>query len=146
MTLLVGAVLAVFSIAIIAYPFLKSRLRAGSGDGRPSADSATELGNIYDAIRTLQLEHQLGHVTDNLYREHLRDYRLQAAATLRQRMENRAGAPDWLLEQEVLAARTVLRAASGGPMPCPNCRSLPGPGLRVCPECGNELEDQSQCR
>lgn len=140
---LVGAVLAVFSIAIVAYPFLKSRLWAGSGDGGPGTDSATELGNIYDAIRTLQLEYQLGQVPDNLYREHLRDYRLQAAATLRRRMEGQASAPEWLLEQEVLAARAVLRAANGGPGPCPNCRSLPGPGLSVCPECGAELGVQS---
>lgn len=146
MTLLIGAVLAVFSIAIVAYPFLKARLRAGSGDGRPGTDSATELGNIYDAIRTLQLEYQLGQVPDNLHREHLRDYRLQAAAALRQRMKDLASAPDWLLEQEVLAARAVLLATNGGPRPCPSCRSLPGPGLRVCPECGTELGDQSRER
>jgi hypothetical protein len=143
MTLLIGAVLALFSIAIVAYPFLKSRLRAGSGDGRSGAESATELGNIYDAIRTLQLEYQLGQVPDNLYRGHLREYRLQAAVTLRQRMKDQASAPDWLLEQEVLAARAVLRAANGGPRPCPSCRSLPGPGLGVCPECGAELGDPS---
>ena len=146
MILLVGAVLAVFSIAIVAYPFLKSRLRAGSADGRPGADSATELGNIYDAIRTLQLEYQLGQVPDNLYREYLRDYRFQAAATLRRGMEDRASAPDWLFEQEVLAARADLRATNRGPRPCPSCRSLPGPGLKVCPECGTELGDQSRDR
>ena len=144
MTLLVGAVLAVFSIAVVAYPFLKSRLRAGSGDGRPGTDSATDLANIYDAIRTLQLEYQLGQVPDNLYRGHLRDYRLQAAASLRQRMMERASAPDWLLEQEVQAARAVLRVTNGGPRPCPSCRSLPGPGLRVCPECGTELGYRSR--
>ena len=143
MTLVVGAVLAVFSIAIVAYPFLRSRLRSGFRDARSDTDSATELGNIYDSIRTLQLEYQLGQVPDNLYREHLREYRLQAAATLRRRAENQASAPDWLLEQEVLTARTILRAATGGPRPCPSCRSLPGSGVTVCPECGTELENPS---
>ena len=142
----VGALMALFSIAIVAYPILKSRLRAGSGDGRPGTDSATELGNIYDAIRTLQLEYQVGQVPANLYRQHLRDYRLEAASALRRRMEEQASAPDWLLEQEVLAARAVLRVTDGGPKPCPNCRSLPSPGLRVCPECGTELGDPSQER
>ena len=143
---LVGALVAVFSVAIVAYPFLKSRVRDGSGDGRPGTNSATELGNLYDAIRTLQLEYQVGRVPGNLYREHLREYRLQAATALRRRMEEQASAPEWLLEQEVLAARAVLRATDGGPKPCPNCRSLPGPGMRVCPECGTELGDPSQER
>ena len=144
MALLVGALLAVFSIAIVAYPFLKSRFRPGSGDPRPGAASAADLGNIYDSIRTLQLEYQLGQVPEHLYREQLRDYRLQAATALRQRMEEQASDPDWLLEQEVLTARAALRADKGGPWPCPNCRSLPGPGLRVCPECGAELGDPSR--
>ena len=143
---IVGALMAVFSIAVVAYPILKSRLRAGPGDGPPDVDSATDLGNIYDSIRTLQLEYQLGQVPDNLYREYLRGYRLQAAATLRRRMEEEARAPDWLFEQEVLAARAVLRATKGGPRPCPNCRSLTNPGLRVCPECGAELVDPLQER
>ena len=143
MTLIVGAVLAVLSIAIVAYPFLRSRLRSGSRESRSDTDWATELGNIYDSIRTLQLEYQLGQVPDNLYREHLRDYRLQAAATLRRRTQDQASAPDWLLEQEVLTARAILRAANGGPRPCPSCRSLPGPGVTVCPECGTELGNPS---
>ena len=144
MALLVGAVLAVFSIAIVVYPFLRSRFQTRSGDGRPGADSAAELGNIYDSIRTLQLEYQLGQVPDHLYREQLRDYRLRAAAALRQRMKDQASAPDWLLEQEVLTVRAVLRAAEGGPTACPNCGSLPGPGLTVCPECGAELGNPSR--
>ena len=139
MALVIGALLAVFSIAIIVYPFLRSRLGAGAGNDEPSAESAAELGNTYDRIRTLQLEYQLGQVPEHLYREQLREYRLQAAAALRRQAEEHASSPDWLLEQEILAARAGLRSEHGRPAACPNCRSLPSPGLKVCPECGAEL-------
>ncbi len=140
MALIVGAALAVFSVAILAYPFLKSRMSPGN-DGLVSAGSAadSELDPIYDAIRTLQLEYQLGRVPEYLYREQLQGYRVQAAVLLRQGVADRSGSPDWLLEQEVLLARATLRQTGGGPRPCPNCRSLAGPELVLCPECGAAL-------
>ena len=140
MTLLVGAALAVFSLAIVVYPFLRSRL--GSRDGGARAETRTaapELESIYDAIGTLQLEYQLGRIPEHLYREQLQGYRVQAATTLRRGMATREGDMDWLLEQEVLVARAALRSANGGPRPCPNCRTLSGPGMAVCPECGARL-------
>ena len=146
MALILGALLAAFSIAVVAYPFLKSRLQARPGDRGLYAYGVTELENIHDAIRTLQLEYQLGQVPETVYREHLRDYRLQAATTLRQRMKDQAGPPDWLLEQEVLVARATRRVTNGGPRPCPGCRSLLSTEMRVCPECGAQLESPSQGR
>jgi len=142
MTLVVGALLALFSIAIVAYPFLKSRRRArGSHETAAITGAALpELEPVYDAIRTLQLEYQLGRIPENLYREQLTAYRLQAASVLRQRVQE--GAPEWVLEQEVLVTRAVLRGTVGGPRPCPNCRSLVGPELAACPECGANLERQ----
>ncbi len=140
MALVIGTLLALFCIAIVAYPFYKTRLGAGAGDDDPSGERAGELGDIYDRIRTLQLEYQLGHVPEHLYREQLREYRVQAAAALRRQVQEQAAAPGWLLEQEVLDARGGLRSEQGGATTCPNCRTLPGPGLRVCPECGTELE------
>lgn len=143
MTLLIGGLLALFSLAVVAYPFFRSQVQARFGDGHLDTCLATELGNIYDAIRTLQLEYQLGQIPENLYREHMREYRLQAAAALRQQVKDQVSAPEWLFEQEVLAARDVLRASGDGPIPCPSCRELPGPGLVVCPECGTELNASS---
>ena len=153
MALIVGAVLAVFSVAIVVYPFLKHRVRLTRSrlsrtGGQPAvADPAPpELESLYDAIRTLQLEYQLGKVPEYLYREQLRGYRVQSAAALRQRAEDRSGAPDWLLEQEVLLARAALQGTDSGPRPCPNCRSLAVPGMVVCPECGTSLGRQPQGR
>ncbi len=142
MTLFVGAVLALFSLAIVAYPFLKSRMRAGGHHGPPAITGAAppELEPIYDAIRTLQLEYQLGKVPENLYQEQLTAYRLQAASVLRQRDREREEAPEWVLEQEVLVTRAALRGTVGGPRPCRSCRSLVSPELAACPECGANMD------
>ena len=132
--------MAVFSLAIVIHPFLRSRIRSRArGEGNAAGPASPELEPIYDAIHTLQLEYQLGKIPNNLYQEQLRGYRLQAASVLRQQVEDGAGAPDWVLEQEVLVARAALRGKDGGPRPCPSCRSLAAPGLAVCPECGNSL-------
>ncbi len=143
MTVIVGAALALFSLVIVAYPFLKSRMAAvGSQGPTNTAEAPPELEPLYDAIRTLQLEYQLGKVPENLYREQLTAYRLQAASVLRQRVQERAGAPEWVLEQEVLVTRAALRGTVGGPRACPNCRSVVGPELVACPECGANLESR----
>ncbi len=140
MALVIGTLLGLFCIAIVAYPFLKTRLGVGTGGAGPSGEQAVQLGDIYDRIRTLQLEYQLGQVPQHLYREQLQEYRLQAAAALRRQVQEQAAAPEWLLEQEILAARGGLRSEGGEAAACPKCRTLPGPGLKVCPECGAELE------
>ena len=144
MTLIVGAVLALFSLAIVAYPFLKSRLRAGEHHKSPANTGAAppELEPVYDAIGTLQLEYQLGKIPENLYQEQLMGYRLQAASVLRQRFQENEGAPEWMLEQEVLVTRAALREPKGGPRPCPNCRSLVSAELAICPECAVNLESR----
>ena len=141
MAWVVGAALAVFSILVVAYPFLRSRLWSRTGLPRSRArPTVLELEAIYDAVHTLQLEYQLGRIPENLYREQLQGYRLQAAAALRQGTTEEPGALDWLLEQEVLVARAALRIADGGPRPCPNCRSLSAAGMTRCPECGAQLK------
>jgi hypothetical protein len=137
MGLVLGAALALFSVAIVAFPFLKSRLRNwGEGPVVAAGQEAPEIESIYEAIRILRLEHELGQVPDQLYREQLQGYRLQAATALRQRVKEREGDPEWALEQEVLAARTALRGAGGVSRPCPSCGAAPLPGGGSCPECG----------
>ena len=103
MALIIGAALAVLSVAVIMYPFLKPRVRTRDHGGVSAVDpAATEVEPVYDAIRTLQLEYQLGKVPENLYLEQLAGYRLQAAGVLRQRAAQRTGYDEWLLEQKVL--------------------------------------------
>ena len=106
--ILIGALLAMFSVAVLAYPLMKSR-----PSGQPETpqlqgeDGFPELESIYESIRTLRLEYELGKVEENHYRQQMDDYRLLAAATLRRRDEQRADA-GLRLEQDVLKARAAL--------------------------------------
>jgi hypothetical protein len=139
MGLVLGAALAVFSVAIVAFPFLKSRSRNwGEGPVVAVDQEAPELEAIYEAIRVLRLEHELGQVPDQLYREQLQGYRLQAATALRQLVKERESDPDWALEQEVLAARSELWGSGGISRPCPGCGAASAPGSGACPECGEK--------
>ena len=139
MGFVVGVVLALFSVAVVAFPFLKSRWRTWGDDPIAAASpEAPEVESIYEAISTLRLEHEVGQVPEQLYREQLQAYRVQAATALRQQVREQEGDPDWAMEQDVLAARAALRAAGGVSAPCPSCGAGPGPGGGGCPECGAE--------
>ena len=130
MAIIIGAVLCLFSIAVLLYPFFKAP-RAGSvaeslenagleNDG----ESPQKLESVYQAIRTLQLEHQLGRVPDGSYKDQLDAYRLEAAEILRSRalaqpvgkdaiQDPRASAEsdEAALEREILLARAMIASA-----------------------------------
>lgn len=127
MALVIGTVLALLSVAVAVYPFARRRLgwdkadnasaAAGAAEKAPeSAADTASLADIYAAIRTLQLERELGSIPEQLYHEQLNDYRIQAALALRQQ-EQAAGSPgiepvplgDAELEREIRAARASLR-------------------------------------
>ena len=120
MAILIGGVLALFSIAVLLYPFLKGRgtgeIPAGNQDEPPQ-----DLEPVYQAIRTLQLEHQLGRIPDDSYQELLDVYRMEAAEILRSRALTRDDGRDpkhsgeseeAALEQEILLARTRISGES----------------------------------
>ena len=141
--MLIGAVLAMFSVAVLAYPLIKSRSR-----GQPEIPETNEgvefaeLDSIYENIRTLQLDYQLRKVPENLFRRQMSDYRLQAAAALRRREEKQADAA-LLLEQEVLTARAILVRADGNSAGssgrCPSCGSDLDQITAECPQCAAQL-------
>ena len=108
--LIVGISLALLSLAVVIYPFLASRRNSRGprqSNGQPETQAILE--EIYAAIETLMLEHQLGNIPQALYQEQLLGYRLDAAAVLRQRSRAEGNDPDFLLEQEILAARSALQ-------------------------------------
>ena len=143
MAIIVCLALALLSIGVVVYPFW--RRRAAGTAPLPEAvspdlvQSEADLNAVYDAIRTLQLEHQLGNIPLGLYREQLQDYRLQAAAILRDQVEAAARDEEWFLEQDVGLARAALSYANGAAIQCPNCRAPAAPDWRECPECSAEL-------
>lgn len=133
MALIIGTILALLSLGVAVYPFARRRLgldkaaRAAEDGGTDGAETESEsaagpdtasLADIYAAIRTLQLERELGRIPEGLYQEQLNDYRRQAALALRrQEQESAAAAPagrdaDAALESEIQAARAGLRRAA----------------------------------
>ena len=118
MALIIGAILAVLSVLVVVYPFLQRKGRASvraSGEKvaggpdpapEPVPDLVTdELDALLEAMRTLQLEHQLDKIPDDLYQKQMRTYRLRAAAALRRHVETRTGDPGRDLEREVWMVR-----------------------------------------
>ncbi len=134
MALIIGTILALLSLGVAVYPFARRRLgmdkaaRAAAVETE-SAETETAAGpdtaslaDIYAAIRTLQLERELGRIPEGLYQEQLNDYRIQAALALRRQEQEQeqqtAAAPagrdaDAALESEIQAARAGLRRAAG---------------------------------
>ena len=130
MALIIGTILALLSLGVAVYPFARRRLgldkaaraAAGGTDGAETETAAgpdtASLADIYAAIRTLQLERELGRIPEELYQEQLNDYRRQAALALRRQEQESAAAPagrdaDAALEAEIRAARAGLRRAAG---------------------------------
>ena len=149
MALAIGAILALLAFAVAIYPFIGRRFLAG--EDRPEAEevegnspetneraysAAEELDSIYQAIRTLQLERQLGSVPEGLYREQLNAYRLQAAQILRASEESLNMNSDSALEEEIRLARAGIFQPGGSEAVCPNCARPISKEGDSCPECG----------
>ena len=89
---------ALLILGAVAWPLLAGRWRSAGGlptqqepDG--AADGSVALEDVYEAIRTLQMEHSLGRIDDGDFREQLDQYRRQAAEILRD-MDRQGEAPD----------------------------------------------------
>ena len=131
MALIIGTILALLSLGVAVYPFARRRLgldKAARAAAVETESAETEsaagpdtasLADIYAAIRTLQLERELGRIPEGLYQEQLNDYRLQAALALRRQEQEQQSAAaaagrdaDATLESEIQAARAGLRRAA----------------------------------
>ncbi len=126
MAIIIGAVLSLLCIAVLFYPFFKAQrggLVAGTLENaglENDGESPQELESVYQAIRTLQLEHQLGRVPDSSYQDQLDAYRLEAAEILRSRALAKDASRDGgasaeseeaTLEREILLARALIAPA-----------------------------------
>ena len=134
-----GAALAVFSIFLVGYSFVRGRgidSVAAETDLTGSDDPA--LRDIFDAISTLELEFQLGRLPDEEFQAQFQAYRKQAATVLKTQMEAGEGDPAWLLEQEILLARDAI----GETVSSPDCCAAVPNNTANCPHCGAEMVPQ----
>ena len=124
MPVLIGALLALLVVGVVLYPFVKRRFGVASPSGDRPGDAAGPAAwrllreEIYESIRGLQLEYEIGGVEETDYRERLRAYRVQAAAVVRE--QELAEREQELAEREVerLVERDV-RALRGAGRPGP---------------------------
>lgn len=142
-SIFIGAILAVFSVALVGYAFVRGHQPGpDAGAGLPQESDDPALGDIFDAIRTLELEYQLGRMPQEEFQAQFQAYRVQAATVLRDQLEAGLGDPAWVLEQEILLARDAQEIASERTMACPDCSAAVPEGTRACPNCGAEMVPQ----
>ena len=138
-----GALLAVFSVAMVGYTFLRGQQSPAatvnniSPESTPPEGDNPALGDIFDAIRTLELEYQLGRMPQEDFQAQFQAYRVQAATVLRDQLEAGHGDPAWILEQEISLLRDAQEGV--GESSCPDCSAAVPRGVSNCPHCGAEL-------
>ena len=84
MQLVLAIAVALLIVGVVAWPLLVRRRRPPEqADHEPPPAAAGSLDSVYEAIRTLWMEHSLGRISDADFREQLDEYRRQAAVILR---------------------------------------------------------------
>ena len=138
-SLVFGLALGAFSLLIVGYAFFRPRSEITMKTeitGAPQSDGP-DLDSIFDAIRTLELEYQLGNLPEKQFREQIEAYRIEAAVALRELVESGRADPAWLLEQQVMESRAALRHSAVSHRVCPGCGAEMPLGVGDCPECGH---------
>ena len=90
MTTVIVTIIVLVSLAVLAYPFV-----AGRSERDRAEDAASDLAQrlrrsrdrVYEGIRILQQEYFLANLTEEDYRERLREARLEAARLLQQQQQ-----------------------------------------------------------
>lgn len=88
MQLVLTLAIAALILGVVAWPLMAGRRSRVAGPASwesdsPEMPSHSHLNDVYEAIRTLQVEYQLGRVGDADYRRQLDEYRKRAATILR---------------------------------------------------------------
>ena len=138
MAYFLGLLLALVSIALLARPILRrEQTTSGHSESMEFLEDVQWLHQqVYDEIRTLILDHELGNIPSEEYEDKLGNYRLRAADLLRQQ----ANILDTLtsleneMEDTVLALRmswgTVKRVSA-----CGGCGGERDLDAVLCPRC-----------
>ena len=142
--ILVGVGLACFSLFMVGYSFFRgNEARRTESIASVSENDGVSVDAIMDAIDTLDLEYQLGNVTEEQFRQQMQAYRLQVAMAVKTQLEQGDASPELVLEQDVLRARGE---GTGDWHSCPQCDApLPKSAdergrMATCPHCDSDLD------
>ncbi len=97
MQLALAIAVALFALSVVAWPLAigARRNRADTAADLEAANTdRAALETVYEAIRTLQVEHGLDRITDADFQEQLNEYRRQAALILRDMEREKGETPD----------------------------------------------------
>ena len=98
MGLTIGILLGLFSLVILSLPFFRKE-RVGGLNAGNARSLREERISIYQEIRTLENDLNLGQVSPEDYEKRLQDYRLRAAELLME--EEELTQIDFELEEEI---------------------------------------------
>ncbi len=143
MAILIGLIVAVISLIVVAAPFFRSRYRGKGLSSQHSPDETMAMRErIYQEIRTLQLDYQLGNMEEADYQSLMRSYRLEAAALIRRQRQGEQQDLSKLLEDEIRTFRESGIEWSDSNV-CPECGYVASSTSDVCPACKSPLENGS---
>ncbi len=144
MGVLFGLALALVCAVVLALPFLRARRSPMDREMDDLAETTRQREAVYDEIRTLQLERDVGRMEQQEYEVRLRRLRLEAAAILRneERLMRSRGERTWALEEEIRSIRQQFTPPESGQAACPNCSVMVGRPASECPECGAPLTEE----
>jgi len=140
-----GLLLALVSIALLARPILRREQTASSP--ALSLESLEDVQwrhqQVYDEIKTLILDHELGNIPSEEYAEKLGDYRLWAANLLRQQDQllHELTSLEDEIEDSVLALRISWGMVKGVSV-CDGCGGERALNAVLCPRCELPREEE----
>ena len=138
MAFILGLSFAFLAILLLAWPVLR-RSRAAP-DATPSPDPLSEVAlrrsRIYDDIKTLVLDHELGNIPDQEYEEKLAAYRIDAARAIRdqEQLQQVQATLEDALEREVLELRRSWSSVTETVI-CAVCGREMDAAAELCPRC-----------
>ena len=147
MAVVVGLTFAFLAIVALAWPVLKRRRSRVTQEAPPDAiqEALRRRDRVYDDIKTLILDHELGNVPGDEYAQKLAAFRIDAARAIRDLEQVRqAGAEeDDDLENEVLELRRTWGSVKDTVF-CGICGRDVDAAAPLCPRCEMPLGAQPE--
>lgn len=145
MALFIGIALALVSIALLARPMFSREQTAprSASDPNPLQDVQWRQQQVYDDIKTVILDHELGNIPPEEYEEMLGTYRLRAADLLRQQEQllHALTSLEKEIEDKVLALRMSWGTVNEVTV-CGRCGGMRDLEAIICPRCELPSEEE----